>query len=106
MPWHQNRLELFNFQNGRIQFDLYGDNSEASAIDVTISNNDTQGLVSEINSKSVETGISASVSGTGAILLSKIDGNDLAIKNFSIASGTISARQIDKFGEAIQSSPW
>ena len=49
--------------------DLYGDNSEASAIDVTISNNDTQGLVSEINSKSVETGISASVSGTGAILL-------------------------------------
>ena len=100
-----NRLELFNFQDGRIQFDLYGDNSEASAIDVTISNNDTQGLVSEINSKSVETGISASVSGTGAILLSKIDGNDLAIKNFSIASGTISARQIDKFGEAIQSSP-
>ena len=27
------------------------------------------------------------------------------MKNFSIATGTISARQVDKFGEKVQSSP-
>ena len=37
-------------------------------------------------------------------MLSKFDGNDISLKNFSIATGTVSARQIDKFGEKIQSS--
>ena len=57
-----------------------------------------------VNSKTAETGISASVSGSGAILLSKLDGNDISLKSFTIASGTISARQVDKFGEKVQSS--
>ena len=64
-----------------------------------------QDLVAAINSKTAETGISASVSGSGAILLTKLDGNDISLKNFSIATGTISARQVDKFGEKVQSSP-
>ncbi len=100
-----NRLEIFNIPNGRLQFDLFGNNSVATSIDVTISSNDTTSLVSQINSKNLETGITASVSGTGAILLNKNDGNDISLKDFSIASGNISARQIDKFGEKIQSSP-
>jgi flagellar hook-associated protein 1 FlgK len=91
--------------NGRVQFDIFGDNSVAASIDVTIANNDTTSLVTQINSKKSDTGISATVSGTGAILLSKLDGNDISLKSFTIASGTISGRQIDKFGEKIQSSP-
>ena len=100
-----NNLELFGISNGRLQFDLYGDNSTATSIDVTVVNNDTTALSAAINSKIAETGVSASVSGSGAILLRKLDGNDISLKNFSIATGTVSARQIDKFGEKIQSSP-
>ena len=94
-----NNLELFGISNGRLQFDLYGDNSTATSIDVTVVNNDTTALSAAINSKIAETGVSASVSGSGAILLRKLDGNDISLKNFSIATGTVSARQIDKFGE-------
>ena len=100
-----NNLELFGISNGRVQFDLFGDNATAAAVDVTIASNSTTGLVAAINSKTAETGISASVSGSGAILLTKLDGNDISLKNFSIATGTISARQVDKFGEKVQSSP-
>lgn len=100
-----NRLEIFDLPNGRIQFDLFGKNSEATSIDLIISDNDTEELVSEINSKSLETGIVGSVSGTGAILLTETDGNDISLQNFSIESGNLSARQINKFGEAVQSSP-
>ena len=100
-----NNLELFGISNGRVQFDLFGDNSTAASVDVTVANNDTTGLVAAVNSKTAETGISASVSGDGAILLSKLDGNDISLKNFNIATGTISARQIDKFGEKVQTSP-
>jgi len=100
-----NNLELFGISNGRVQFDLFGDNSTATSIDVTVANNDTTALSEAINSKTGETGVSASVSGSGAILLRKLDGNDISLKNFSIATGTISARQIDKFGEKIQPSP-
>jgi hypothetical protein len=100
-----NKLEIYGLPNGRLQFDMLGNNSTASAIDVTISNNDTTALVTQINSKSEETGITAVVSGSGSILLNKSDGSDISLKNFSIATGTISARQINKFGEKIQASP-
>ena len=100
-----NRLEIFGIPNGRLKFDLFGDNSVASSVDVTISSNDTTALVAQINSSSLTTGISASVSGNGALLLNKSDGNDISLKNFNIATGNISARQINKFGEIIQSSP-
>jgi len=100
-----NNLELFGIANGRLQFDIYGDNATASSIDVTVANNDTASLVTAINAKSSETGVVATVSGSGAVLLSKFDGNDISLKNFSIATGTVSARQIDKFGEKVQSSP-
>ena len=100
-----NKLELFGLSNGRLQFDIFGNNAVAASIDITISNNDTTSLVTQINSKTLETGITASVSGNGAILLNQSEGNDIALKDFSIASGNVSARQIDKFGEKIQSSP-
>ena len=38
-----NKLELFNISNGRIKFDIFGDNSVASEIDITISGGDTSG---------------------------------------------------------------
>jgi len=98
-----NKLELLNIANGRIQFDLFGKNSEGSSIDITISNLDTKQLVNEINSQFEETGINASVSGAGAIVLFRPDGNDISLKNLSLVSN-ISARQLDKFGESIQTS--
>ena len=100
-----NQLEIFDIPNGRIQFDLYGDSVDPLSLDLTISNRNTQELVSAINENTIETGIVASVSGEGAIMLSKSDGNDISVKNISISSGTLSARQIDNFGEVIQSTP-
>ena len=73
------------------------------SIDITIANLDTSQLAKEINSRFEETGISATVSGIGAIVLFRPDGNDISIKNMALVSD-ISARQLDKFGESIQTS--
>ena len=59
-------------------------------------------MVSQINSSSDVTGIKAYTSGKGAIILQKIDGNDIIIKNVVTANAsTLSTRQIDEFGEVI-----
>lgn len=100
-----NKLELYNISDGRIQFNIFADNSEASAIDVNISGGDTASLVDAINIETSKTGVTASVSGYGSILLNKLDGNEISLKDFSIAVGNISSRQIDEFGEAIQATP-
>ena len=65
-----NKLELYNISDGRIQFNVFADNSEASAIDVNISGGDTASLVDKINNETSKTGVTASVSGYGSILLS------------------------------------
>ena len=97
-----NRLEIFNIANGTLNFDLLGDNSAAVSISNTISGGETGSLVSQINSSSDVTGIKAYTSGKGAIILQKIDGNDIIIKNVVTANAsTLSTRQIDEFGEVI-----
>ena len=97
-----NRLEIFNIANGKLNFDLLGDNSAAVSISNTISGGETGSLVSQINSSSDVTGIKAYTSGKGAIILQKIDGNDIIIKNVVTANAsTLSTRQIDEFGEVI-----
>ena len=97
-----NRLEIFNIANGTLNFDLLGDNSAAVSISNTISAGETGSLVSQINSSSDVTGIKAYTSGKGAIILQKIDGNDIIIKNVVTANAsTLSTRQIDEFGEVI-----
>ena len=97
-----NRLEVFNIANGTLNFDLLGDNSAAVSISNTISGGETGSLVSQINSSSDITGIKAYTSGKGAIILQKIDGNDIIIKNVVTANAsTLSTRQIDEFGEVI-----
>ena len=97
-----NRLEIFNIANGTLNFDLLGDNSAAVSISNTISGGETGSLVSQINSSSDVTGIKAYTSGKGAIILQKIDGNDIVIKNVVTANAsTLSTRQIDEFGEVI-----
>ncbi len=97
-----NRLEIFNIANGTLKFDLLGDNSAAVSISNTISGGETGSLVSQINSSSDITGIKAYTSGKGAIILQKIDGNDIVIKNVVTANAsTLSTRQIDEFGEVI-----
>jgi flagellar hook-associated protein 1 FlgK len=97
-----NRLEIFNIANGTLNFDLLGDNSAAVSISNTISGGETGSLISQINSSSDVTGIKAYTSGKGAIILQKIDGNDIIIKNVVTANAsTLSTRQIDEFGEVI-----
>ncbi len=60
-------------------------------------------MVSKINQYSDTTGIIAFKSSTGAIVLQKNDGNDISVRNIITADGSaISARQLDEFGEVIQ----
>lgn len=101
-----NILELYDIPDGRLQFDILGESSAASKIDISITNGNTSGLISAINAESNKTGVVATASGTSAILLKSSSGNEIALKDFSITGGnTISMRQIDDYGEAIQSSP-
>ena len=60
-----------------LKFDLLGDNSSAVSITSTVSGGETASLVSQINSSSDVTGISAYKSGTGAIILQKQTGMTL-----------------------------
>lgn len=97
-----NRLEIFNIANGTLTFDLLGDNSSAISVSNTVSDGETGSLVSQINNSSDITGIKAYTSGKGAIILQKIDGNDITIKNVVTANAsTLSTRQIDEFGEVV-----
>ncbi|MDG0987036.1 MAG: hypothetical protein P8O74_06275, partial [Paracoccaceae bacterium] len=100
-----NRLEIFNIANGTLKFDLLGDNSSAVAISNTISGGETGSLVRQINDSSDVTGIKAYTSGKGAIILQKLDGNDIIIKNIVTANAsTLSTRQVDEFGEVVTSA--
>ena len=100
-----NKLEIFNIADGTLKFDLLGDNSSAVSVVSTVSGGETASLVSQINSSSDVTGISAYKSGTGAIILQKTDGNDIIIKNVVTANAsTVSTRQIDEFGEVVKTS--
>ena len=97
-----NRLEMFNIDDGTLTFDLLGDNSSAVSISDTVSGGETDDLVSHINTFSDITGIKAYTSGQGGIILQKLDGNDIIIKNVVTANAsTVSTRQIDEFGEVI-----
>ena len=97
-----NRLEIFNIDDGTLTFDLLGDNSSAVSISDTIYGGETDDLVSQINTFSDVTGIKAHTSGQGSIILQKLDGNDIIIKNVVTANAsTLSTRQIDEFGEVI-----
>ena len=100
-----NRLEIFNIANGTLKFDLLGDNSSAVSISNTISGGETGSLVRQINDSSDVTGIKAYTSGKGAIILQKLDGNDIIIKNIVTANAsTLSTRQVDEFGEVVTSA--
>ena len=95
-----NRLELFDISNGNIQFDLMGNNSSGVSISAAVTNGDTNALVDEINKNSEVTGIQAFRSGSGAVILQKDDGNDIAITNVTTANNSnFLARQLDDFGE-------
>ena len=100
-----NRLELFDISNGNIQFDLMGNNSSGVSISAAVTNGDTNALVDEINKNSEVTGIQAFRSGSGAVILQKDDGNDIAITNVTTANNSnFLARQLDDFGEVVKAS--
>ena len=100
-----NKLEIFDLSNGSFQFDLLGDNASAISISGTVSDGDASNLVDTINENRDLTGIVAYNSGTGSVILQKLDGNDIVIKNIVTDNNSnISARQVDEFGEIISTA--
>ncbi|MFL2794743.1 MAG: flagellar hook-associated protein FlgK [Paracoccaceae bacterium] len=100
-----NQIELFDIGDVTIQFELIGDNAEAIEISASVSNGSTSDLVSEINSHFESSGVLAFASGSGAIILQKNDGNDISARNIVTSDASaISVRQLDEFGEVIDTA--
>ena len=100
-----NKLEIFDISDGSIQFDLLGDNASDISINETVVDGDTSKLVDEINENSDVTGITAFSSGSGSIVLQKLDGNDIVLKDIATGNNSnIYARQIDEYGEIISTA--
>ena len=76
-----NNVEILGIPNGRLQFDLFGNNSEASSVDITIANGDLSALVSK-NKFLYKRYWSGSCLRCSCINSDKADGNDISIKNF------------------------
>jgi flagellar hook-associated protein 1 FlgK len=100
-----NFVELYEVPKEQIQFDLKGDNAETVSIDYDMSVGSISAFVAAINEQTAETGIIAYSSASNRnIVLQKIDGNDISIENVEIANeGEIKLRQLDSFGEVINS---
>ena len=100
-----NFVELFEVPTEQIKFDLKGDNAEPVSIDYDMSVGTIGDFVAAINVHTGETGIIAYPSASNRnIVLQKTDGNDISIENVEIANeGEITLRQLDSFGEVINS---
>jgi flagellar hook-associated protein 1 FlgK len=100
-----NFVELYEVPTEQIQFDLKGDNSVPVSIDYDTSVGSISAFVAAINAHTGETGIIAYSSANNRnIVLQKLDGNDISIENVAIANeGEIKLRQLDSFGEVINS---
>jgi flagellar hook-associated protein 1 FlgK len=100
-----NFVELYEVPKEQIQFDLKGDNAETVSIDYDMNLGSISAFVAAINEQTAETGIIAYSSASNRnIVLQKIDGNDISIENVEIANeGEIKLRQLDSFGEVINS---
>jgi flagellar hook-associated protein 1 FlgK len=78
--------------SGDISFSLSSGDKDPVSISGTFGNSDLSPLVSKINQRSVQTGITAEVSGDGSrIVLSQADGNDISITNVTGQALTVNS---------------
>ena len=83
--------------NGSVQFDLDGLDGDPLTISAQISNGDLNGLVSAVNRRSADTGVTAELSLSGdAVTLVQDDGRDIAISNISPNGVGFSAVALDQ----------
>lgn len=83
--------------NGSVRFDLDGLNGDPLTISAQISNGDLNVLVSAINRRSEDTGVTAELSRSGdAVTLVQDDGLDIAISNISPNGVGFSAVALDQ----------
>ncbi len=69
--------------NGTVSFNLYGSNTTAVQISATVLTSDLSALVTAINDKTGNTGVSAEISNNGAsIVLTQSSGYDIKVENF------------------------
>ncbi len=79
--------KLDNFTAENVTFDLFGQNTTAAAIDVTISNtSDLSDVVDAVNAVSASTGITADLDSAGAVILTSQEGYDIDIQNAAATS--------------------
>jgi flagellar hook-associated protein 1 FlgK len=78
--------------SGDISFSLSSGDKDPVSISGTFGNSDLSPLVSKINQRSVQTGITAEVSGDGSrIVLSQADGKDISITNVTGEALTVNS---------------
>jgi flagellar hook-associated protein 1 FlgK len=78
--------------SGDISFSLASGDNDPVSISGIFGNSDLSPLVSKINQRSVQTGITAEVSGDGSrIVLSQADGNDISITNVTGQALTVNS---------------
>jgi flagellar hook-associated protein 1 FlgK len=78
--------------SGDISFSLSSGDKDPVSISGIFGNSDLSPLVSKINQRSVQTGITAEVSGDGSrIVLSQADGNDISITNVTGQALTVNS---------------
>ncbi len=80
--------------SGTVSFELSGSNSTGVAISATVTSGDLTSLVTAINDKSGNTGISAELTNSGAsVVLTSSAGEDIGIANFDQSTATLGAPQ-------------
>jgi flagellin len=68
--------------DGTISFNLYGSNSDAVAIQASVTTSDLSGLATKINQRTGSTGITAEVTAAGSLKLISAEGYDIKIDGF------------------------
>lgn len=96
----QNRVQLDALgSDGTVSFTLGDGAGNEAAISATVTTTDLTNLASAINNTTGTHGVTASITGTGEILLENSDGDDIDITDFAnTAGGVINATAIDEAG--------
>jgi flagellin len=77
--------------NGTVSFNLYGSNTVGTSVSATVTTNDLTALVTAINNKTGNTGITAELTNSGtSISLSQADGYDIKIEDFGHSAASVS----------------
>jgi len=91
--------------SGTVSFNLFGSNSTAVTMSATVTATDLTSLVTAVNDKSGNTGITATLATSGAsIVLTSATGDDIKIENFEMSSAVTDSTPSDGTNTAISQS--